>query len=284
MNIKELKSIELSSYTLMNTAISVIFSIIATVILIIAIGAFIPDGVSLGIYLIPTLIIGTFMYGIYNNFTQGLLYNLLAKKLKTIAIAINDGEIVKISTTETSMMIAIILTIQVILLYLVSVFVLPIFLTSVMQTLMFSGQEALAYSVYQLVIIISQPATIAIMIFATFIVSLVFTLIGTYLYNFLASKGRGIILNLNSENGLTAIESVDALRLAIVFAIIIGVLQLILGIISMVSGGNALTAVGNIIGGFVSGFISFYIMGFLYNFLAGKIGKIKIELIDLKIN
>ncbi|WP_405293801.1 hypothetical protein [Methanobrevibacter sp.] len=285
VEIKELRSIELSSFTIISTAIAVLFSIISAILISILIALLMPAGSSVIIYLIPTIVVGAFMFGIYNFFSEGLLYNLLAKKLKTVAVAINDGkEIVKISTTETATMVSIILTIQVILFYLVSVLVLPLLLSTAMQTLMFSGQQAMAYSIYQLLIVISQPVTIGIVIFGTFIISFVFVLLGTYIYNFLAKKGRGIVLNLNDENGLTSIESIDSLKLAIAFAIISGLLGLIFGVIMVFSGAPIATALGNILTGFVGGFIEAYLVALFYNFLAPKLGKLKIELIDYKIN
>ena len=284
-DIKELKSIELSSYTTMVTGITVLFSIITAILISIGIAALMPSGSGVIIYLIATIIVGVFMYTIYNSFSQGLFYNLLAKKLKTIAVIIEDGkEIAKISTTETATMIALISTIQFILLYLVSVLVLPLLFTSVIQTLMFTGQATLAYGIYQLLAILSQPTTILMLIFGTFIITFVFVLIGAYIYNILAKKGRGVILNLGSEDGLTAIESIEPLKLAIAFAIICGSLSLIVGIISVISGGSIANLIGNVLGGFVGGFIEFYLIAIFYNFLAPKIGKIKLELIDFKIN
>lgn len=283
-NVKELKSIELASFTTIITGIAVLFSIISSIIISIVIAAFIPEGSSVIIYLIPTIIVGTFMYTIYNSFSQGLFYNLLAKKLKTIAVIIKDGkEITKISTTETATMIAIISTIEFVLLYLVSVFLLPLLLTSMIQTLIYTGQSTVAYSIYQALAILSQPTTIIMLIFGTFIITFVFVLLGTYIYNILGNSGRGVILNLSNENGLTAIESVDALKLGTVFAIICGILSLISGIISIFSGANFITLIGNVLGGFIGGFIEFYLMGLFYNFLAPKIGKIKLELNDFKI-
>ena len=155
------------------------------------------------------------MFTIYNTFCEGLLYNLLAKRFKTIFIEIKDDkEIVKISTTETAMMLSIIATIEAILFYLVSVLILPLFLSTMMQTLMYSGQQILAYQVYKLLLVISQPATIAILIFGTLIITFVFVLLGTLIYNYLSGRGRGIVLNLVKENDYTAIESVDGLKLA----------------------------------------------------------------------
>ena len=210
---------------------------------------------------------------------------IFEKKQAEVIFALEDGkEIAKISTTETATMIALISTIQFILLYLVSVLVLPLLFTSVIQTLMFTGQATLAYGIYQLLAILSQPTTILMLIFGTFIITFVFVLIGAYIYNILAKKGRGVILNLGNEGGLTAIESIEPLKLAIAFAIICGILSLIVGIISVISGGSIANLIGNVLGGFVGGFIEFYLIAIFYNFLAPKIGKIKLELIDFKIN
>ena len=283
-DVKELKSIELSSFITMNTGIAVLFSIISAILLSIVIVATNANAASVVIYLIPTVIVGTFMYSIYNSFCQGLIYNVLAKRLKTIAVIIKDGkEIVKISTTETATMTGIILTIQFILIYLVSVFILPLLLTSVIQTLMFTGQSTLAYGIYQLLGILSQPTTILMLIFGTFIITFVFVLIGTHIYNFLAKSGKGVVLNLSEDNGLTVIDSIDTMKLAIAFALICGILSIITGLISVFSGSNINAFIGSVLGGFIGGFVEFYLIGFFYNFLAPKIGKIKIKLIDFRI-
>lgn len=266
-DVKQLTSIELASFTTMMTGIAVIFSIISAILVSIGVLTLIPNASSMVIYLIPTIIVGTFMYTIYSSFSQGLIYNLLARRLKTIAMIIKDGkEIVKISTTETATMIALILTMQLILMYLVSVFVLPLLLTSVIQTLMYTGQSMVAYSIYQLLAILSQPTTILILIFGTFIITFVFILIGTNIYNYLAKSGRGIVLDLSTENGLTVIDSIDSLKLAIAFAIICGILSLITGLISLFSGSNFVTFVCNVIGGFVGGFIEFYLRDYSTTF------------------
>ena len=284
-NIKEIKSIELGSYTTTMTGITVLFSIIAAIVFTIIIAASVPNGINMVIYLIPTIIVGAFMIGIYNNFCQGLLYNILSKSIRTVDIAIkDDNEIVKISTNETAIIVSLILTIQAFLLYCVSMFILPLLLNSMVQTLVLTGQQALALSIYQLMVALNNPTTILIGIFSTFIISFVFVLLGTYVYNYIAGKGRGIVLNLSEENGLTAIDSIDALKFGIVFAIISLVLNIILAIILLLSGGSAVNAIGNILGGFVGGFISFYLMALFYNLLAPRIGKIKLELIDYKIN
>lgn len=280
-NAKELRSIELASFTTITTGISVVFSIIIAIIIAIVISLTASKGASVAIYLIPTIIVGTFMFTIYNTFCEGLLYNLLAKRFKTIFIEIKDDkEIVKISTTETAMMLSIIATIEAILFYLVSVLILPLFLSTMMQTLMYSGQQILAYQVYKLLLVISQPATIAILIFGTLIITFVFVLLGTLIYNYLSGRGRGIVLNLVKENDYTAIESVDGLKLAIVFAIISGVLNLLFAIIMAISGTPITNSIGIVLIGFIGGFVEAYLIAIFYNYLSPKLGKLKIELID----
>ncbi len=278
--IKELKSIELSSFTIISTAIAVLFSIVSSLLLIIAIGIASPSAIGVSIYLVSTIIVGTLMYNIYNAFCQGFLYNLLAKKFNVIQITFKDEkEIVKVSPATTAIIVSMILTIQVILLYLVSVFLLPLLLNAVIQTLMLSGQQILAYSIYQFLILLSQPAVIAMIIFGTFIVSFVFILLGCYIYNILASSGRGAVVNLSKENNYTAIDSVDVKKFTIVIGILGSILNILSAIISF-NGGNLINLVTNIVVGIVIVFAEAALIAIFYNFLAPKLGKLKLELID----
>ena len=280
--LKELKSIELSSFTTILTGIEIIFAIIFSIIISIAIIAFVPQGVSLAIYMIPTIVVSTLMYGTYKNFFEGFLYNTLSKKLKTINIVIKDGkEIAEISTTETAIMCSIIITIEFILLYLVSVFIMPIFLTSIMQTLAMTGQMAVAFTIYQFLSIISQPTTILILIFGIFIISFVFILLGAFIYNIFANTGRGAVVKLSSENNMTVIESIAPLKLAIVSTVVIGILNVIFNIIMLITGYAPITVVESIVSGFIGAFICGFLIAAFYNFLSPMLGKLKLELIQL---
>ncbi|WP_407421394.1 hypothetical protein [Methanobrevibacter sp.] len=279
VSVKELKSIDLASYTIISTALSVLIAILLSIGIALGILILIPQASEIVIYLIPTLVVGTFMVGIYRYFSEGLFYNLLATRLRNIKIELDGGEITKISPTETATLVATIALIQAILIYLVSVLLLPLFFSALMQTVMLSNQ-ALAYSLYQILLLLSQPMTVLMFIFGTFVITFIFVLIGVYIYNVLASKGRGIVLGLSEENGLTAIDSIDMMKFAIVIAVISGVLSLITGIISLISGGNAITLISNVIISIISGFVAAALIAIFYNYLAPKIGKIKIELID----
>ncbi|MBQ6512181.1 hypothetical protein [Methanobrevibacter sp.] len=278
ISVKELQEIDLTSYTIIFTAISVLFAVIFSIVITLLFGILAPGNIGIALYLIPTLVVGAFMIGIYRYFSEGLFFNLLAKKLKNIKIALNDGEIVKISPTETATILATIATIQAILLYLISVIILPLMINTAIQTFMLSGQQLIAMELYQIMMIISQPMTIIMFIFGTFIITFISILIGAYIYNILASKGRGVELELSEENGMTVIESIDMMKFAIAAAIIGGILNLIFGIIMLISGGNIVTLISNVITGFVGGFISAALIAIFYNFLAPKLGKLKIKL------
>lgn len=280
-SVKELKSIDLSSYTIIATGISVLFSIIAAIFTTIAIGISSPGAIGVSIYIIPTIIIGTFMFTIYYSFSEGLFYNILSKKFKNIKLTFNDkNEIIKISNSETAFIIAIIITIQAVLLYLVSSFVLPLVLNATVQTLMMAGQQVAAYSIYQILVLLNQPITIAVFVFGSLILTFIFVLLGTYIYNIIASKDRGIIVKLSQENNLTAIDSIDMMRFAIAFAIISGILSIVVSIIMIITGMNIPSAIGNIVSGFIGGFVEAALIAIFYNYLAPKLGKLKLELID----
>lgn len=278
ISVKELQEIDLTSYTIIFTAISVLFAVILSIVITVLFGILSPGNIGIALYLIPTLVVGAFMIGIYRYFSEGLFFNLLAKKLKNIKIALNDGEIVKISPTETATILATIATIQAVLLYLISVMILPLMINTAIQTFMLSGQQLIAMELYQIMMIISQPMTIIMFIFGTFIITFISILIGAYIYNILASKGRCVELELSEENGMTVIESIDMMKFAIAVSIIGGILNLIFGIIMLISGGSVVTLISNVISGFVGGFISAALIAIFYNFLAPKLGKLKIKL------
>ena len=280
-SVKELKSIDLNSFTIIGTGITVLISALISILIAIGIVITSPGNASISIYIIPTIIVGSFICGIYQYFSNGLFYNFLSKKFRNINVAFDNESLVKISTTETATIIATITLIQVLLTYLVSVLILPLVINATIQTLMLGGQQLMAYSLYQFLLVLSQPITIITLIFGSFIITFVFVLIGAYIYNLIASKGRAITLKLSKENEMTAIDSIEILNFAIASAIILGVLSLIFGIIMVISGANMMTLITDVCGGVVYGFIAAALTAASYNLLAPKIGKLKIELIDL---
>ena len=261
-DVKILKSIDITSYTIMGTGIGVLFSVLFSIILLIAIGILNAQSIGVVAYIIPTIIVGTIMCSIYNRFAEGYLYNWLTKRMNPITFELNDEkEITKISTVPTAL-------------------IAPIIISAIVQTLMFSGQTVMAFALYQVAAMIMQPSFIAMSIIGSFIITFVFTLIATYIYNLLGSKGKGIILDLSKDGDMTSLNSIDPVSLIIVLTVIRLIFNIILAIITLISGGNAYQALGNIVGGLINGVIGGGLLAIFYNFLATKLGKLKIELID----
>ena len=117
-------------------------------------------------------------------------------------------------------------------------------------------------------------------IIGSFIITFVFTLIATYIYNFLGSKGKGIIVDLSNDNKTTTLNSINPVSLVIALTAVSLIFNIILAIITLVSGGDATQALCNIIGGLISGVIGGGLIAIFYNFLAPKLGELKVELID----
>lgn len=277
-DIKTLKSIDITSYTTITTGIGVLFSILLSILLIIGIGIVSSESIGIVAYIIPTIIVGTLMCSIYHRFMEGYLYNLLTKKLNPITFELKDGkEITKISTVPTALIVGIISTIFTILLMAIGMFVIPLILSAIIQILMFSELTVIAYLLYQVSMILMQPSIIAMIIIGSFIVTFVFTLIATYIYNFIGSKGRGVIIDLSNNTTLNSIEPVS---LIIALTAVSLIFNIILAIITLISGGDATQALGNIIGGLISGVVGGGLIAIFYNFLAPKLGELKVELID----
>ena len=279
-DIKELKSIELSSYTIISTAIAVLFSILASIVIIGAVAILSPQGISIAGHIASTIIVGAFIWTIYSSFSQGLFYNLLAKKLNGINFKITENTITDVSAIKTATITSIIITIQIILIYLATILIFPLLMNALIDTLMFAGQEALAFSIYQFLTVILQPVTTVIIIVAAFVLTFVITLIATLIYNIIAKKGKGVAVELSKENGLTAIDSINPLKFGIAFGIVGGIINLIFAVILLVNGTSIADIIINIISGFVGIFIDCVIFAIFYNYLASKLSKLKLELND----
>ena len=281
ISVKELKSIDLSSFTIISTGINVLFSIIVALLFAAGMAITYPNSIGFTIYIAPTIIVGTFIIGIYVSFSEGLFFNLLAKYLNNIKLGFKDEkEITKISNSETAIIIAIIMAIEAVIMYLALSFILPLVLNATIQTLMLTGQESVAYSFYQLLTLFNQPLTMTVAILASLIICFIYILLGTYIYNLFASTGRGIIVSLSKEDKWTVIDSVDIMNFTVAITVISAVLSIISAIILMIMGMNIQGAVINIFQGIISGFIGSALTAVFYNFLAPKIGKLKLELID----
>lgn len=279
MTVKEIKSVDVASFTAALTGVSSLISLIIGVILVGAVSVIVPNSFGAVIYLLPGIVFSTMICGIFIYFSEAYLYNILSKKLGTIKLDIDENTILKISTKETALFAGISTTIILLVVYLAFAIIIPLVLTSLITVLMYASQVAVATIVYQAIILISNPTYIAAGIISTLIITTVFTLLGTYIYNFLGDSERGVKVALSDEGEFTLLDSIDTLSFGIAIGAVCLILSIVLGLIMIISGYDIFTTLSEVLGSFVSGFIEAVIFAAAYNFLAGKIGKIKAKLI-----
>lgn len=275
--VKRLKSLDISSVTIMATTISLIFSIIISIIMLVVFGAISLNNKAIMAFIIPTLIFGTLIVSVYRNFIESWLYNLISKKTSIVFSIEEDGTVTNISTVSTALIIAIITTVMALIEYMVILFLGQLTLSAMVQTFMMTGQQLIAMQLYNLLLVVSNPLYVIGLIVGGFIISFIYVLIGTYIYNLIAGNNYGAKLNIKENSSL---ESIDVKSFAISISIIYLVLGLISGILSAITTGNYLEIAITPIMTFILGFIVTAIIAWLYNVLAPKVGQIKFELID----
>ncbi len=275
--VKRLKSLDISSVTIMATTISLIFSIIISIIMLVVFGAISLNNIAIMAFIIPTLIFGTLIVSVYRNFIESWLYNLISKKTSIVFSIEEDGTVTNISTVSTALIIAIITTVMALIEYMVILFLGQLTLSAMVQTFMMTGQQLIAMQLYNLLLVVSNPLYVIGLIVGGFIISFIYVLIGTYIYNLIAGNNYGAKLNIKENSSL---ESIDVKSFAISISIIYLVLGLISGILSAITTGNYLEIAITPIMTFILGFIVTAIIAWLYNVLAPKVGQIKFELID----
>lgn len=276
-NLKNLKSIDLSSTTIIGTSINIVWSIVFMVVVIAALSAVIGRfDISFAIIGIG-IVFGTIILSIAQYFGISFLYNFFIKKMKDIKINIPGMEkITEISLASTSLMIAVISLV-------VSIIIYPlIFLALSFVSLLYPLLQAISLQGWSwLVFPISLSFSPMFIIYA-FIIGLVFTAIGVFIFNKISPKIGGLKLSLSSDGNMTKINSVDPKTAGMITGIICLVFGLIYGLFFSILTGNlpanliliVILTVGGLIGGFIYGALS----SVLYNFFAKKFNPVKLEL------
>lgn len=278
MSVKELKSVDISSYTIISTGIIALISLLISLIIAGIVSLIVPDSFGVMIYIVPTIVFSSIIWSIFLHFSEAYLYNVLSKKIGHIKFGIEGDYIEKISTKETALIAGTITLIILIVIYLAFSLLIPLLLSSLITVLMYASQTAVASVIYQAMIITSDYTSIIFGIIASVIFTSVFTLLGTYIYNLLGSSERGIVVKLEKEGNLTQLESINPLNFGIAIGAICLILSFIIGLIMIISGTAMFTALTSILGTFVATFIEAILIAICYNFLAPRIGKLKVEL------
>lgn len=300
---KELKSIKIVPYTLMNSSLSAVWGLVLAIILLIVAGTFsvmLPSDfsafagflVALGVAGLVVFPVGSFLLSITQSFLYALIYNLLVPKLGGIKIELAEmKEITRADIVPFALIIGgvsavfqfITQLVMVPLQYLIIEFAgnLASTMSSVTNSTSTIPMSSLgAFSIFGAIInIILTPIITFIMVF-------IGAVIVAFLYNILAPKVGGIKLEfIESAHGFFGIKNVNSISLGLITGIIGTVIGLIIGILIFIilaimgyATAGIIILITYTIGGFILLFITYALTAVFYNFLAPKIGAIEIKL------
>lgn len=279
MSMKELISVDVTSFTVISTGMATLFAIIFAAILAVAILITVPNSYSAIVFITTTIVFGTMVSSVFLYFSEGYLYNVLSKKIKCISLDIDEsGYIKKISPTGTALIAGAITFLMLVILYFAFALILPLLLNSFISILMYAGQYLLAYMLYQYIFLLSSPMVVLLGIIAITIIVSLTTLISVFIYNLLADSERGIIVGLSKEDKYFVLEKIEYKNFAIAIATISLVLNLIVGLFQVFGGSPLFPTLIGIFIGFFASLIEALILAACYNFLAPRIGKLRFEL------
>jgi len=276
---KSLKSIDLASTTIMGTSINLIWSVIFTILVIIALssifGNFVLSFAIVGI----GIIFATLVFSISECFGISHLYNFFIKKMKNVNLNIQDSDsITGISTISLGLIVGVISLV-------ISIIIYPlIFLLLSFAPIVFGLLQALSLQGFSWIVFPASFVITPFFIIYAFIFAFILTTIGAFIFNKISPLIGGLKVSLTSEGNLTKVDSIDPKSAGIVTSIICLVFGLLYGLLfSFVSGNlpaNLILIVELTIGGLIGGFIYGALSSVLYNFFAKKFNPVKIELED----
>ena len=295
IEIKDIKSVQVVPFTLMNSSISavigLIYGIVFAVIFGFSLGSALP-GITAG--MIATIIIGSilafptmmFLVSVLQSFLVAFLYNQLVPRLGAIKLGFVDlKEIRTIPVVPFALMSA---SIGGLLTFLTMLIIGPLFAFAI-QSAALAGAGAADIPglaslgsfglIWMFIMIVGIPIV-------AFIATFIAIAVAAILYNLLAPKVGGVELNFGSASGnLFEIESIPIVKFALITTLVLTIIELILGIVNLVIsialGSSAVAAliglVIRVVSVLVVGFILYAIIACVYNYLRPKIGGIKLE-------
>ncbi|RBQ24172.1 hypothetical protein ALNOE001_04140 [Candidatus Methanobinarius endosymbioticus] len=276
-NLKNLKSIDLLSTTIIGTSINLIWSIVFAIVLIVGLSSVIGRfDISFAIIGIG-IVFGTIILSIAQYFGISFLYNFLIKKMKNIVVNMPGlDKITEVSVVPFSLMVAVISLIISISIYPL-IFLALSFVSLLYPLLQAMSLQGLAWLVFPISLSFSP-----MFIVYAFIIGFVFTAIGTFIFNMISPKIGGLKLSLAADGKMTKIMSIDPKTTGMITGVICLIFGLIYGIIFSILTGNlpanliliVILTIKGLIGGFIYGALS----SVLYNFFSKKFTHVKLEL------
>ena len=292
VDVKEIKSVQLTPFTKMSASIYGIIGLIAAIVLFIALviiqatGAITQLGqfnvvTGLGLPLIILLPIGAFFTTITVSFFSVLLYNTLVPRIGGIKLELEGNDVENLPVVSFALILAAIGAIWAFIIGLVLAAVIsPLFsligtlpqaanltanFTNVTGATLPSGVNFGAVGVIvTLLLIIGLPILV-------FVFGFIWNALFAIFYNYLVTRVAKIKLEFASISGtLQELKHIPVLQTALAVALVYAILGIIFGILSK----NYAEFFTN----FVQYFIQTALIAILYNYLAPKIGSIKLNL------
>lgn len=309
VEIKEIKSVDLASYTLMSSSIHAIFAFIFALLIVLIFGtiATLIPGLStfsafigvLGISIIILYPLSAFFINILVAFVMAGLYNLVASVIGGVKLGLEGEEIKSFPVIAFALIMSCISAIIALIigLYMALAFtpitsfisaIIPVIAggaanitnntTIITSAIPISSAVSMGGIIFALSMIILLPILV-------FIFSFIGNAIFALAYNLLIPKVGGIQLKLEAVSDMHRINNIPVLPATIalsVVSIIFGLLQGLtyLAQYSMLGDvtGGILSLIFNIIATFIATFIIVALATLFYNVLAPSIGGVKIEL------
>lgn len=300
----EIKSIELTPFTLMSSSVQAILAFIVAIIMLIVFGiagAVIPQfgaAVALvGVAMIVIYPISAFFIGLATNFFSAFLYNSLVSRLGGVKLELEGSDITTIPVVPFALILSVIEAIW--------AFIVGLFLAAASAPLiaLLSSSiplvsQAIANAtnatnatiptgaavgsigvVGALLLIIGLPI-------AVFIFGFIGHALAAIFYNYIATRVAKFKLEFEKvSETLHELKSIPVVPAALSIAIVFTIFGIIQGIINLISrsaagdpAGGVGALIGNIIGSFIIYFIVVALAAWIYNFLVPRIGGIKLDL------
>ena len=303
VDVKEIKSVELVPFTLMTSSVSAILALIYAIILLItfgAISALIPMAglifASLGISLIILYPLGTFLVYVTISFISALIYNMLVPRLGGVKLGIEGDEVQSLPVVPFALIMSAVGAVWAFIIGLIlAALIVP--LTTLISTVIPLAANLAANATNMTPATLPTGAAVGtggvvlalLLIIGLPIMVFVFGFIGHALaaifYNFIIPKVGGVRLEFapaGKAHEITSIPVVAASLAISSVALIFGIIQGILQLISLAANGNATAGIVALISYIISYFVGTFIMvaliTIIYNFLATKIGGVQLGL------
>ncbi len=299
MQLKEIKSVRIVPYTIMNSSIGAIWAFIAALLFLIFAGGIssvlpaelgalkgIITGISVaGLVVLP---VGVFLLSIVESFLRAFIYNGLTPRLGGIKLSLIDMEQVEsFDVVSTSLILS---AVAALLSFIYQLLVAPlqwVFLNAIVNIA--KSLDPSAMSSMAALGSATALGTILNIILApimTFIASFIVIAVVILLYNFLASKITTIKVKLREiSDGLVSIDRIEAIPLGLITGSIAAFIGLIVGIVILIFsaiGGDFTAGLIALVVLTVALFIYFFIVyavtALFYNVLAPRIGAVQIRL------